>query len=251
MPRPKKTTKPTDLIGNNATEQRSDKREQLRSAWPDVFLTLAWTYQDGGGDLTANIIDSYLPSRTLELAHSCGLVSASEMSLVIPISEPVEGPPVFPDGAIGPDEEMMGLWCVKKTLKTELMRLLEVPIKNLQLLAATDQALRKNPNDVRWKEPTPAQHVARFLKLKHWSKVILIKKLSGIDDYVCETTKQFLTRLRRPPKTPITARLQFGIDSRTLEKLKALRSIMAANAPEQFGKLSIADLRWTPLDPST
>jgi hypothetical protein len=147
---------------------------------------------------------------------------------------------------MGPDEAAIGLWCVTKRFKEDFMRLLEEPITSLRSMAATDQALRTNPTAIRWKEPTPAQHIDRFLKLKHWSQVTLIKNLSRIDEYVCETTKQFLKRLRRPPKTT----LQFGIDHRTLDKLTALRSVMAANAPEQFGDLILDDLRWTALDSS-
>src|ERR1039457_3296208 len=102
---------------------------------------------------------------------------------------------------MGPDEAAIGLWCVTKRFKEDFMRLLEEPITSLRSMAATDQALRTNPTAIRWKEPTPAQHIDRFLKLKHWSQVTLIKNLSRIDEYVCETTKQFLKRLRRPPKT--------------------------------------------------
>ena len=97
---------------------------------------------------------------------------------------------------------------------------------------------------VEWREPTPPQHIDQFLKLKHWSKVTLIKRVSGIDDYVCETTKQFLKRLYRPPET----NLQFGIDARTYKRLEQLVAIMSMNAPQQFGSFKIEDLRWTPLD---
>jgi hypothetical protein len=105
--------------------------------------------------------------------------------------------------------------------------------------------------DVQWSEPTPRQRIETFLKKMRWRKTDLVKKLSGIDDYVDETWLQFIKRLCRKPKIRLKSRLQFGIDSRTLVKLKALRSIMAAYAPEQFGTLKIDDLRWTVLDSNT
>jgi hypothetical protein len=155
-------------------------------------------------------------------------------------------PTAIPDGFLDPDEAAIGWLCVTKQFKADFMRLLEEPIANLHSIAATDQALRTHPTAIRWKEPTPAQHIDRFLNLKHWSKVMLIKRLSNIDDYVCDTTKQFLKRLYRKPLT----NLQFRIDSRTVEKLDALRTVMVANAPEQFGDLRVDDLRWTVIDSS-
>ena len=233
--------KPTE---DSASGHASDKLEQLRSALPLFYMTLAWTYLDGGGDLTAHIINSYLPSRALELAQSCGLISASEAVFVIPTSEPVGSDPVFPNGALGPDEAAIGLWCVTKRFKEDFMRLLEQPIATLRSTAATEQALRTNPTAIRWRTPTPRQHIDHFQKVTHWSKVMLIKKVSGIDNHVCETTKQFLKRLYRPPETT----LQAGIDSRTYNRLERLLAVMSTNAPQQFGSLKIEDLRWTSVE---
>jgi hypothetical protein len=238
---PSKTAKPTE---GNASGHASDTLEQLRTTLPLVYMTLAWTHLDAGGQLNAYIIDSYLPSRALELAQSCGLISASEAVFVIPTSEPVGSAPVLPDGAIGPDEAAIGLWCVTKPFKADFMRLLEKPIDSLRSTAATEQALRTNPTAIQWRTPTPAQHIKRFLNLTHWSQNTLIKKVSGDDEYVCETTKQFLKRLCRRPETAPQAR----IDSRTYNRLERLLAIMSTNAPQQFGSLRIEDLRWTSID---
>jgi hypothetical protein len=238
---PSKTVKGTE---ETASAHLSNE-DQLRTALPLFFMTLAWTYLDGGGDLTTHIINSYLPSRALELAQSCGLTSASEAEFMITASEQVELLPLdIPDGFMGPDEAAIGVWCVSKYFKEDFMRLIEKPIANLTSIAATEQALRTNPTAISWKRPTPKEHIDRFLKVKHWSKVMLINKVSGIDNYICEATKQFLKRLYRPPETTLQAR----IDSRTYNRLERLLAIMSTNAPQQFGSLRIEDLRWTSID---
>jgi hypothetical protein len=98
---------------------------------------------------------------------------------------------------------------------------------------------------VTWKTPTPPDIIDEFLKNKkspRWYKTDLIKKVSGIDDYVCDTTKQFLKRLYREP----TTNGQFGINRRTRERLKKLRDVMAEAEPELCGHLTVDSLRWTP-----
>ena len=88
MPKRIEPSKTTKQNSKTSRDQPSNNMEQIRSALPIFYTETAWTYLDAGGELNSYILDSYLPGRTLELAHSFGLVSPSNMAFSIPISHP-------------------------------------------------------------------------------------------------------------------------------------------------------------------
>ena len=240
--RPSKALKPTE---DSASVHASDKLEQLRSALPLFYMTLAWTYLDGGGDVTAHIINSYLPSRALELAQSCGLVSDAAATMMIFQSERSDLlPTAIPDGFLGPDEAAIGPWCVTKRFKEDFMRLLERPITSLKAIAASEQALLTDPTAIRWKTPTPKQHIDTFLaRNTYWTKVWIVKQVSGINHKVDEATDQFLKRLYRQPTEPPKR----GYTARNWQRLQRLRDVMAREYPDKFSQYTTVDhLIWTP-----
>jgi hypothetical protein len=208
-------------------------------------MTLAWTYQDGGGELTPHILWSYLPSKALELSQSCGLVSKSDAHFMIISSEQSDlVPTAIPDGFLEPGEAAIGFWYVRKEFRDQFFQILERPIAELTAFAAADKALRTHPTTIHWKEPTPRQHIDTFLsKRTWWSKVWLVKQISGIQHKLDQATDKFLKRLYKPPTQPSKR----GYGARNLARLEKLRQIMAKEYPEKFAQYkTVAHLIWTP-----
>jgi hypothetical protein len=61
--RPSKTVKPTE---ETASGHPSDRLERLRSALPLFYMILAWTYLDGGGNLTVSVRPTHLFMRAIQ-----------------------------------------------------------------------------------------------------------------------------------------------------------------------------------------
>lgn len=226
--KPSETLKPT---GDTFTAQRLGQVEELSHTLPFIYQALAKAYIYGNGDLNTDVIRSYLPGETLEVAHFCGLIAASET--------------VISEDAIGPEEEaMIDHLCVRKQFKSEFFRLLEEPILMLTAMSDADEALRTNPESIRWKEPTPRQHLDTFLaKRKRWTKVWLVQTMTGVHNSIDQATDQFIKRLYKTPTEPIKHH------ARTFARLERLREVMATEWPEKFGHYKTAThLIWTPIN---
>lgn len=187
---------------------------ELGSLLQGAYLAMVDAFVSANVTLTSTIYERILPEHALKLAVHLGSLE-----------------PATPEGEVG----SVGGCMLTRDFKAEMMAAMTPAIHYVR--ATADNI------SVAWLEPTPPQHIQRFLKIMKWYRTDLVKKLSGIEDHVDETWLQFLKRLYKPP----TTKLQSVINPRTLAKLETLRNIMASNVPGQFGTLTTSNLRWTPL----
>jgi hypothetical protein len=219
-----------------------DELDELSVVLPHVYLKLAEAFVEGGGTLTDDVAEGYLPDRLFELSQLCRWISPASYRM----SNTLSPQAVFATQEGGwrdPDDASIGRWCVNREFHDAFFKHLEPAIDVLKRIASADAAIGMEDRPVRWKEPTPPQIIDRFLKKKRWTKATLIRRMTGIDEYVDETTKQMLKRLYRPP----TRETRTGKNQRTVSQLLILRDILAQEAPELFGSLKAADLCWTPM----
>jgi hypothetical protein len=227
-----------EIDGEYATMMLMDRPANVSDAHLMVILNsicygLAQTFLDGGANLTASTVEDYLPGETLNVAIYGGL-----------IPEPPEADygVAFGDFIVPTGYREWFLGRLQSSLST-LRDLIDQPIpQKASEIAAENLPLRTTTSAIRWKHPTPPERIQRFLGRVHWFQADLIRKVSGIDDYVDETTKQMFKRLYKPPKSIPRTRIHV----RTLPKLQRCRDIMAEADPEECGTLTVYGLCWTP-----
>lgn len=220
-----------------------DELDALADVLPYLYFKFAEVHAANDGKLDTEFIENYLPILMFEVAKTCHWVTTYHMSPTLSdraIQDPVS------KGWKDPEDGSIGKWLVNKTFETEFFRLLEPAMETLRRIAAAHQAVESGVNDIRWKEPTPREIIDRFLKKRRWTKATLIRRMSGEDtgkgDEVDETDKQMLKRLYATPKRGV----RIGKDVRTVQRIGRLINVMAAELPEEFGSLAVADLCWTP-----
>ena len=222
--RPKAGTEKLDrplkeLAGAPVTE---DYESSLNRVLDSIYLGMADAFSAAKLEpkLKPEMYEEILPQQVIILAAHLGLV------------------PTLNDRSDG-ECVQIGPWSIDAKVRDEV----------LGSLASVIALVRVTENETasRWKEPTPMQHVDRFLKLitpqkqKVWSQTDLFKALSDNDPDQESAYKKCLQRwIFYEPDTY----LQGIMDERTRDRLTKLVSVMTTYAPAEFGSLTLEELCW-------
>jgi hypothetical protein len=178
--------KPNEVVNpaKDTDRVRFADLDDIKSLLSSLYMVLARTYTDAGGELNPYILESYLPGRAFEVANMCGLLSLSDGPIAIP----------WRDWANG---DICG-WCVNKEFETEFFKLLEPALTAVRRIAEANAAAE-------WQHPTPAELVSTFLDEMRWKKARLIERMADKQPHCSgpvEAAKKQLKAIVDEPVSP-------------------------------------------------